>query len=163
MTKDNQEDETSGKLSVHSPSVTLRKICESNAREIFELRPKEDQPMYPNGCQRELFNSRHYLYWCRAIYADELLVGCIVVNLELEDDYIPWLTSLLIDEKYQGLGYGKKALELLFGLLKKSMKFLSTSTRVKNGPMDFYLKLGFQRTGELNDEKGDHEVLIKYF
>jgi len=54
------------------------------------------------------------------------------------------------DERYQGRGYGRKALKLVIQYLKdtSNANTLHTSCREgKGSPRDFYKKVGFKETG----------------
>ena len=66
----------------------------------------------------------------------------------------------MIDEKFQGHGYGYKALELVIEHVKSlpnSTEFLLSYVPKEGNPKGFYEKLGFLDTGEI--EEG--EVIMK--
>ena len=136
-------------------TVSLRSITEHNYDQVCKLSTKEGQPISA-GPARHLVKAQFRFHWTRAIYAGEIPVGCLIVNMELEDEY-PWLNLLLIDKAHQGKGYGKAAVQLLFNNLKPYVKFLHVCTPNGNGPRMFYEKLGFEivpdrRMGDLLDQ-----------
>ncbi|WP_339159789.1 GNAT family N-acetyltransferase [Paenibacillus sp. FSL W8-0186] len=52
----------------------------------------------------------------RAIYSEEILVGFLVfcLNPDMDDNYWDdnyWIPAIMIDDKHQGKGYGKAAME----------------------------------------------------
>lgn len=52
-----------------------------------------------------------------AIYDDETMVGFLMYCID-EDDSEYWIYRMMIDEKYQSKGYGKKSLEKLLEIIK---------------------------------------------
>ena len=90
-----------------------------------------------------------------AIYLDEEVIGLAAYEKEEEPGVYDILTMML-DERYQGLGLGKKAFEVLLDLLKSkpdcrriTLNFKPDNSRAEK----FYQSFGFQRTGErFNDE-----------
>ncbi|MEW5870986.1 MAG: GNAT family N-acetyltransferase [Chloroflexota bacterium] len=92
--------------------------------------------------------------WFRAIYADETPVGFIMLHTGSDyDDGIDcpgvFLWRLMIAGPYQGLGYGKRAMQKLFEHLQaQGVPRLYTSCGLgEASPEDFYRKLGFIPTG----------------
>jgi len=93
--------------------------------------------------------------WFRAIYADEIPVGFIMLydNPELPK-YFLW--RFMIARPYQRLSYGKKAIQLLLNYVKtrpSAKELLLSCGEGEENPEGFYTKLGFKRTGEVIDEE----------
>ena len=93
--------------------------------------------------------------WFRAIYADETLVGFLM--LHIGSDYADgidcpgvFLWRFMIAGPYQGQGYGREAVALLLRHLQaQGVPELYTSCEVGAGsPEGFYRKCGFVPTGE---------------
>jgi diamine N-acetyltransferase len=93
--------------------------------------------------------------WFRAIYADDSPVGFIMLydNLEKPEYYL-W--RLMIAGPYQGMGFGERAIELLVDYVRTrpGAKELKVSCgEGEASPEEFYTKLGFKRTGEMEGEE----------
>lgn len=105
--------------------------------------------------------------WFRAIYADDTLIGFIMLHIGSDhDDGIDcpgvFLWRFMIAAPFQGLGFGRQAIELLKRDMKiKGFNEIFTSYGVGEGsPEGFYSLLGFQKTG---DTYGDElEAVLKF-
>ncbi|MCP8466100.1 GNAT family N-acetyltransferase [Pseudomonas sp. ZM23] len=105
--------------------------------------------------------------WFRAIYADEALVGFIMLHIGADwDDGIDcpghYLWRFMIAGPYQGMGFGKQAIEQLVHDLKgQGVSELYTSYGLGDGsPQRFYNRLGFVLTG---DHYGDEVEAVLVF
>ena len=137
--------------------VTLREITRETVRTITELKVAPEQAGFV-ATNAESIAQAYFdrdVAWFRAIYADEVPVGFIM----LEDDaakqeYFLW--RFMIDARYQGHGYGRRALELLVEYVKTQpeAKALMTSCMPGDGsPCPFYESLGFVPTGEMEESE----------
>ncbi len=135
--------------------VTLREITRDTVRAITDLKVAPDQTGFV-ATNAESIAQAYFdrdVAWFRAVYADEVPVGFIM----LEDDaanqeYFLW--RFMIDARYQGRGYGRRALELLVEYVKTrpGAKALMTSCVPGDGsPCPFYEQLGFVPTGEVDE------------
>jgi len=90
--------------------------------------------------------------WFRAIYSGEEPVGFIMLADDAEkQEYYLW--RFMIAGPHQGKGYGRKALELLVEYVKTrpgAKELLASYVPIEGGPEGFYLKLGFEPTGEVH-------------
>jgi diamine N-acetyltransferase len=98
--------------------------------------------------------------WTRAIYVDETPVGFLMLHYGSDyEDGIDcpgaFLWRLMFATPYQGMGYGKEALDFLVEHLKaQGYHELFTSCEIGEGsPMGFYQKYGFEPTGDFYDEE----------
>jgi len=105
--------------------------------------------------------------WMRAIYADKVLVGFILMHFgsDFEDGIDcpgAFLWRFMISLPFQGKGYGKKALLRLIQELKtKGYKELFTSCgQGEASPEGFYKDFGFMPTGEFYDD--EIELIISF-
>ena len=77
-------------------------------------------------------------------------------------DYLPhYLWKLLIDERYQGQGFGTATLDLVVEYFRgrPGVEILHTSAGQGDGsPIGFYERYGFEQTGEI---VFDDEVLLR--
>ncbi len=135
--------------------VTLREITRETVRTITALKVAPEQTGFV-ATNAESIAQAYFdrdVAWFRAVYADEVPVGFIM----LEDDaanqeYYLW--RFMIDARYQGRGYGRRALELLVEYVKTrpGAKALMTSCVPGDGsPCPFYEQLGFVPTGEVDE------------
>ena len=93
-----------------------------------------------------------------AIYNDETIVGFLMYCID-RDDGNYWIYRLMIDEKYQKNGYGRKALEIIIEKIKqkKTHNRINISTEPENViAIKLYKELGFYETG---DFVGDEIIL----
>lgn len=93
--------------------------------------------------------------WMRAIYADDVPVGFLLLHTGSDyDDGIDcpgvFLWRFMIAGPYQGLGYGRRAVERLCAQLRsQGVRELYTSCGLGDAsPQGFYTRLGFVPTGE---------------
>jgi diamine N-acetyltransferase len=60
----------------------------------------------------------------------------------------------MIDQRYHGMGFGAKALELVIEHARTrtaAQRMLLSFVPAKNNPEPFYARFGFERTGEIDD------------
>ncbi|GED71843.1 GCN5 family N-acetyltransferase [Brevibacillus reuszeri] len=86
----------------------------------------------------------------RAVYGNEELVGFIVFCNKPDGDGNYWIPAVMIDEKYQGRGYGKAALQILIELMSEmGFKRLMIGHRPNNQIAGrLYESLGFEKVSE---------------
>jgi diamine N-acetyltransferase len=92
------------------------------------------------------------MYW--VVHADDTAVGFVMIADEVDSpEYIPqYLWKLLIDERYQGQGFGTATLDLVVEYFRgrPGVEVLNTSAGQGEGsPVTFYEQYGFKRTGEV--------------
>ena len=104
--------------------VTLREITHENFASILDLKVSDQQKsVYPRSNAYSIVEA-HYPpdedpVWLRAIYADETPVGFLMTSEDpKQGDYFLW--RLMIDERFQGKGYGQKAVRLLIERIKNT-------------------------------------------
>ena len=86
--------------------------------------------------------------------------------LMLSDDakkaeYFLW--RLMVDNKYQGMSFGRRAIELLVTHVKtrpNATKLLTSCVPGEGSPFNFYKSLGFEPTGEVDDGEDVMELLF---
>ncbi len=148
--------------------IKFEKISEENYSECLQLDPGEKGSKYvaPN------VNSLAIAYVCKennvcspmpfAIYNDDVMVGFILLsslkkeqeNDVEEDIYDIW--RFMVDQKYQGKGYGRQALLKAIEFIK-SFPYGPANTLVLSYLSDnevgshLYESVGFTATGEIDD------------
>lgn len=133
--------------------VTLREITKENFEECLNLNIADSQKKFVSSTAHSL--AQAWIYYDTAfpfaIYADNVMVGFIMLGYyEVKGYYTLW--KLLIDEKYQNEGYGKKALKLGIDYLVNRFKvteiytaYFATNEIARN----LYSSVGFRETGEI--------------
>ncbi|GIP27154.1 spermidine acetyltransferase [Paenibacillus sp. J23TS9] len=135
-------------------SVYLKLITDDNMEECLQLKPREDQRrlVAPNSDSLEKAkrepSSRPY-----GIYTGDTMVGFALFDEEVypEDGYF-WICRFMIDERYQGKGYGKAGLAAVL----EQQKSHSDCVKIRishvpdNGVANrLYKGFGFVETGEV--------------
>jgi len=140
--------------------VTLKRITIRNLDLILSLRPKPRQ--------RGLVASNAYSIaqahftrgvWFRAICLENTPIGFVMLkDNSLKFKYITskdpmiYLWRFMIDGRYQGKGYGKKALELVIEYAKSRPNAKEITLHhepLKGNAGEFYKKVGFEHTGKI--------------
>lgn len=95
-----------------------------------------------------------------AVYSEGEIVGFLLLDLDVEEkEYMIW--RMMVDEKYQGRGYGRKIIEAAIEMAVKDKGYdvLVADYVEGNVQMKYLLEsLGFKRTGF--DEE-NNEVLMR--
>ncbi len=134
--------------------VELREITEPIVRDVLRLQvaPSQRGHVAPNAVSlaEALFEPKA---WYRVIVADDRPVGFAMLSVDTaKPEYYLW--RLMVAEPYQGLGYGRRAVELLV----EHVRGLPNATELvvswvpgEAGPERFYRDLGFEPTGEVDE------------
>jgi diamine N-acetyltransferase len=136
--------------------VSLREITADTVRAICRLEVREEQKKFvaPNALSIAQAYFSEYA-WFRAIYADDTPVGFLMLeDQSRKPEYYLW--RFMIDARYQGMGFGRRALEILIEHVRgrPNATELLTSIHVAEGsPQGFYERLGFRLTGEYEEEE----------
>jgi len=139
--------------------VRLREVTRDTVNVICDLKVSKEQEQFvaPNSIS---IAEAHFSNeaWFRAVYADETPVGFVMLAEVPKEERARigthFLWRFMIDERYQGRGYGRKALESVMQHLKEksNVNALHTSCREgKGSPKGFYINMGFNETGEKLD------------
>jgi diamine N-acetyltransferase len=135
--------------------VTLREVTRENLRDVLMLKvaPEQERFVASNAVSIAQAHFHPEIAWFRAIYADETPVGFLMLHDEpATATYYLW--RFMIDHRFQKLGYGRRALELLLGHVRSrpGATALTLSHVPGDGdPSPFYERLGFAHTGEEED------------
>jgi diamine N-acetyltransferase len=138
--------------------VTLREITEETVISICKLSDTlsaVQKKMVASNAQS--IAQAHYSkdFWFRAIYADEIPVGFVMLyDNPVERKYFLW--RLMIAGPCQGLGYGARAVHLLIEYVRMrpgAKELLVSCEEGEGSPEGFYAKLGFKRTGEMQGKE----------
>ncbi|UCH26470.1 MAG: GNAT family N-acetyltransferase [Trueperaceae bacterium] len=133
--------------------VSLREVTGETVRTIcrLEVKPTQQNFVAPNALSiAEAYFTEEA--WFRAIYADETPVGFVMLyDNATEGRYYLW--RFMIDQHYQGLGYGGRALELVIDHVRGRPQASELGVSYVPGegsPGAFYRRYGFVETGEVH-------------
>lgn len=135
--------------------ITLREITKETLRPILDLEVAQQQKSFvaPNAVSIAQAYFEPEAAWFRAIYADATAVGFVMVDDDPENaEYGLW--RFMIDQRYQGLGFGQRALQLVIDHIRSrpgAKEFFTSCVPGDGSPCPFYEKMGFVYTGEVDD------------
>lgn len=142
-------------------SVTLRDITGDNYFQVLELKisPEQEAAKFVSPVVRSLADAWFYreegITYPKAVYADEDLVGFIMYELDTEEQQV-FIWRFLIDQRYQGKGYGRQTIEVVLEMAKEQAQMTKVVADYVDGnePMKkILLDLGFEETGFDQDSK----------
>ncbi len=143
--------------------IVLKKVDESNFIECFNLKLANGQDKFVSHPIRSLAQAYVYHSQCTpfAICRENDVVGYVMVIYDYDEEtYNIW--HMMIDEKYQGKGYGTKAVELCLEYIRskpfgESNDVILTCNMDNSHAIYVYEKLGFKDTGLRDDD----EIIMK--
>jgi diamine N-acetyltransferase len=146
--------------------VDLRPLTDSNRAEIEALRVAPGQERFVSSVSDSLTEAAdepgaHAIAW--GVYEDDTPVGFVMIADEVDaPEYKPqYLWKLLIDERYQGRGYGTATLDRIVEHFRSRpgvAAMWTSASEGEGGPIPFYERYGFVRSGEMFE----HEVLLRF-
>ncbi len=138
--------------------VELRPADPSNRDACIRLHVSEAQAAYIATNESSLEAARKHADVARpfVIYADGKAVGFTMFAFEpdYEDpDDRYWLWRFMIDERYQGQGYGREALKQIISYFRENgASNIRLSTKESNvSAIHLYRSFGFAPNGDIND------------
>ena len=138
-------------------TLTLKRIDETNYIDAFRLELADGQEIFVSHPIRSLAQAYVYYHQCTpfGIYAGETMVGYIMVIYDRSTgEYNLW--HLMIDRRYQGMGYGKQAVRLCIDYIRQEPfgpgnTVLLTCHEENTAAVSLYKSLGFQETGNRDE------------
>ena len=134
--------------------LELRAISAETVREVcaLQVEPRQRGSVAPNAVSlaEASFSPEA---WPRAIYVDDVPVGFAMLSIDAAaGDYGLW--RFMIDARYQGRGYGRAAINRIAEHVRGlpgATHLLTSWVPGENGPEGFYLGLGFEPTGDIDE------------
>lgn len=147
-------------------TLTLKRIDESNFIDAFHLKLADSQEKFVSHPIRSLAQAYVYYHQCTpfGIYAGESLVGYVMVIYDHDtSEYNIW--HLMIDRRYQGMGYGKQAVRLCIDYIRQEPfgpgnTVLLTCHKENTVAVSLYKSLGFQETGNWENEEIEMKLTL---
>ena len=143
--------------------VTLREVTKEMVRAVCRLQVAEGQRKFvaPNAVS---IAQAHFepKAWFRAVHAGDTLVGFVMLfDNPNEPEYFLW--RYMIDARYQGMGFGRRAMEQVIAYVKTrpgAKELLTSCDPGEGSPCPFYERMGFVYTGEEDD--GELVMRLKF-
>ncbi|MGR7910164.1 GNAT family N-acetyltransferase [Lysinibacillus capsici] len=93
--------------------ISLKIIDQNNWEECINLKLKQEQQGFIASNLYSIAESKFLPYMdIKSIYFEEKLIGFAMYGID-SDDHNYWIYRFMIDERFQGQGYGKYAMKLI--------------------------------------------------
>ena len=153
------------------PSPRLAEITPENIDAAIEIKVRLDQQAFVSPVVHSLAEAFVHpgRAWPRLILDGERVVGFVMAFFDIEfgedgsgTDVRSGLWRLNIAAAEQGRGYGRFAVTAVADEIRRRGGCRVTTTWLpgKEGPEEFYIKLGFRRTGEVSDKQCIGELAL---
>jgi ribosomal protein S18 acetylase RimI-like enzyme len=145
--------------------VSLAEITEDNFTAVCSLKTTPAQEGYaasPLGILARAYAKRNRNARALAIADDETIVGVLMYMDLFEEPACYTIEQFLIDQRYQGRGYGKQALQQVVDILAKEKKYEAVEICVKTEnthAVKMYESAGFVDTGYIDPDVPDSYCL----
>jgi len=148
--------------------ITLEELTHLNVHDVLGLDVADQQrTSYPRSNAHSIaegfFPADNDAVWMRAICNDGKPVGFMMTS-EVPAEGVYFLWRMMIDQRYQGKGYGAEAMRLLIERIIENGKpklLLLSHLKDNSTAGGFYTSLGFSYTGsDLGD--GDLEMSLRF-
>ena len=148
--------------------VELKEINEDNFNKCLKLKVDGNQKSFVAENSYSLAQAWLYPKNARpfAIYNGDEIIGFMMLDIDYHCDGSQrtcGLWRLMIDEKHQGKGYGKAAMQSVIDYVKKTFNPKEFRTSIVPGneiAENLYKNLGFMPTGEMDG--GEIVMLLKF-
>lgn len=125
---------------------TVRAVC------LLNVAPSQRGFVAPNAVSfaEAMFEPKA---WFRAVVADDIPVGFVMLSIDPDKPEV-YLWRFMIDQRYQGRGYGWAAIAQVVAHARSvpgATELLVSWVPEDGGPEPFYRGLGFEPTGEIHD------------
>jgi len=139
-----------GAVPESNATVTLGEVGDDNVQAVIDLSVSPDQSQFVAPNVKSLAQAfATTKVWVRAVYADDDLVGFVMLSDDADKPrYYLW--RFMIDQRYQGLGYGRQAMTLVHQYVRSRPagdRIYLSYVPEDGGPEPFYKSLGYEDTG----------------
>lgn len=146
--------------------IELIKITSKNWRLVSKLQVDDHQQLHIETNEQSLLEAAYdtqYNWFPNAIVVNQQYIGFTMFGDYNTNDGSIWLDRLMIDQNFQGQGYGKAALDYLLKYLKQNFSitkiYLSVHETNKQA-IQLYQSFGFVNT--LNIDPTNKELIFIY-
>lgn len=144
-------------------NIRLKELNLDNWYECCQLEVSENQKAFLEPNSVSIAQSKFELTLKPyAIYLEDKVVGFLMYNTVLEELDGYWVYRIMVDEKFQGKGIGKKATELMIAEIAKlpdAQKIIVGYHPDNVGAHHLYSSLGFIDNG---NRFGKEMAVVKY-
>lgn len=152
-------------------SLSIRPVTKDNWRVLIKLKVREDQAHFVALNLYSIAEAQfdeddeqgHWVWYPFGIYDNEIPVGFFMYGLNFDLPKMQgFVIRMMVDEKYQGKGYGKFGTEKMIETFRaeERVKIVGISYKPENdAARKLYAKYGFEETGEILD--GEVLALLK--
>ncbi|EJQ51277.1 GNAT family N-acetyltransferase [Bacillus hominis] len=151
-------------------NVQLKVVTRENWEDALKLQVRENQIKFVPAVAVSLAkvyikpDGENVEYIPFAIYDGDLIVGFIMHAFVRETSDMYWINGFIIDQKQQGNGYGKAALQEIINLIKnrfKECKEIRLTVHKDNiSAKKLYECYGFQPLGQEYDGEQVYRLLV---
>lgn len=145
--------------------ITLQPIDENNYVQAISLKVRPEQRCFVasgEGILARSYGLRNQNAFCRGIYAEEDMVGLLLIHDLMEEPACYHLCELMIDAAHQGKGYGQQALALALEHCRREGCFTKVEVCAHKdaaAAIHLYQKCGFRDTGYTDPSTPDSLIL----
>ena len=136
--------------------ISLRPVDRDNWRPVVDLHVTPAQQDFVSEVSRYLLLCHYGGNWRPlAVYQGEEVIGFLMWAIDAADESC-WLGGILIDRDQQGRGYGRAAVRAAIALLAREQgrrHFALSYNPANLVAQRLYLSLGFEETGEWEDDE----------
>jgi diamine N-acetyltransferase len=148
--------------------IRLERITRDNWQQVIKLDIADEQRRFletPSILYAIAEVQFYPPYMPYAIFDDETAVGFAVYGHLPEDPSSWWIPLLIIDQRYQGKGYGRAAMQAIIKAVREGVpdcREIALSYKPDNTAAErLYLSLGFEKTDEI-DEHGQVTMRLHF-
>jgi diamine N-acetyltransferase len=135
--------------------ITLKEITKDNYNECIKLKVRDDQRFVASNVYSLAESKYEPENIPMAVYTGDTMVGFVMYIFDYAEREL-YIGRLMIDQRYQHMGYGLGTLEALkeMGLKDAGIDTIKLSTNPDNTHgIRVYEKFGFKDTGILDDRE----------
>lgn len=142
----------------------LKQITQDNWRLVTNLSVSTHQKSFiePNSISLLEASFDHSFNWTPlAIYDNDTVIGFTMIGAYKQLDKSIWLDRFMIDQQFQGQGYGKKSFQLIIDFIQANWdveKIILSAHEENETIFSFYETFGFNNTHQLDDIH--HEIIM---
>jgi diamine N-acetyltransferase len=145
-------------------SLELRPVTVKNWNSLIKLKVREDQKNFVASNLYSIAEAQfgfeeegHWNLFPYGLYMDDEPVGFAMTGLNYSHSHFQGLIlRLMVDEKFQGQGYGRAAMESILATFRANdcVNVVCITYEPDNDPArKLYASLGFKETGELMENE----------
>ncbi|MCU4931018.1 GNAT family N-acetyltransferase [Bacillus cereus] len=143
--------------------IYLKPIDKSNWEEAIRLSVKEEQQTFISSNLYSIAEVQFLdHFYAKGIYLDEKMIGFTMFGIDPDDNNY-WIYRLMIDERFQGKGIGKKAIYRVIDEIRQNNQTNIPLIMIGYAPENLTAKFVYKKAGFIETEFSPWgEQLAKY-